>query len=340
MPYTLQDIKKEIVQIQSAVDNLPTVVFQQMDVGKSCLNDLKIAALMYAPDHSLLYLCGLISKIDADLCQGEFRAIQRVMPSPDKYAKFARPYFKRIEELTPCFSDVFAKLQDGDLNLAPPIKNKFMKYIKNMRRAAALYELTFLNTHGLKYDLDDILPTPRQTAEVAKARKVMGVGDKSKGNGEAAQPIDALDENFNLLWPMALTVRGLRGKHHKAQALLGVAAIKHFCAAADCLCDVQEDAFNPFVQLRTRKMASYFKKLVPQTLELTPLQTRSVTHALIEQVRAALLASTHDQGWRDYLAGWYDAWTHPFVARQPKTILNGTVFNKIKLNTDLKKHLR
>lgn len=318
MPYTLQDIKKEIAHIQSIVDALPNDVFRQTDIGKNNPDDLKIAALMYAPDHSLLYLCGLINRTDAELCQGEFREVQKLLKvSSDKTFDFAKPYYKRIEELTPHFSEVFARLQDGDVNLAPPIKDKFMQDIKNLRRAAALYELTFLNMHGLKYDLNDILPSPCP-----------------------ANPLNALDETFNVLWHTAMALGGLKGKQDKAHALLGILAVQHFCTAADAMCDVQEDAFNPGVRLKTRKMASYFKGLVPQTTVLDDLQRRSVMFALTGRVRAALSCSTRESDWRGYLTGWYDSCTRAFVARQPETVLNGSVFNKIKLCEDFKKRTR
>lgn len=318
MPHTLQDIEKEIAQIQSTVDALPNDVFRTMDIGKSNPNDLKVAALMYAPDHSLLYLCGLINRADAELCQGEFREMQKLSPvSADKTFDFAKPYFKRIEELSPHFCELFARLQDSDLDLAPPVKNKFMKDIKNLRRAAALYELTFLNMHGLKYDLNDILPALKW-----------------------AEPLNALDENFNLLWHTAMVLGALKGKHNKAHALLGLLTVKHFCAAADAFCDVQEDAFNPGVRLKTREMASYFKGLMPQTIVLNDLQMRSVMVALTKQVRTVLSMQTHEPDWRRYLTSWYDSCTRVFIARQPKTVLNGSIFNKIKLGADFKKRTR
>lgn len=318
MSYTLKDIEKEIFRIQSTVDALPNDVFRQMNIGKNNPNDLKIAALMYAPDHSLLYLCGLIDRADAELCQNEYREIQKFLTvSQNSTFDSVKPYYKRIEELTPRFCEVFSRLQDGDVNLAPRIKNKFMQDIKNLRRAAALYELTFLNMHGFKYDLNDILPTPC-------------IEDSS----------NVLDKTFNALWHTAMALGGLKNKQNKAQALLGILAVKHFCAAADAICDVQEDAFNPGVCFKTHKMAAYFKSLVPRIPDLDNSQQQGVMFALIGQVRTALSRSVRESDWSKYLVDWYDSCTQAVTVCQPETVLNGGILNKIKLCEDFKKRTR
>lgn len=192
-----------------------------------------------------------------------------------------------------------------------------MQDIKNMRRAAALYELTFLNMHGFKYDLNDILPTPC-------------IENSS----------NTLDKTFNALWHTAMALGGLKNKQNKARALLGILAVKHFCAAADAICDVQEDAFNPGVRLKTYKMAAYFKNLMPRIPDLDNSQQQGVMFALIGQVRTALSRSARESDWSKYLVDWYDSCTQAVTVCQPETVLNGSILNKIKLCEDFKKRTR
>lgn len=318
MPYTLEDVQKELKEIRQKLNDLPSVVFCNKPMDTYHENDLKISSLMYAPDHSLLYLSGLISKADAELCQNEYREIQKKMDeSQTKTASFSKPYFQRIEELKPEFSEIFSRLLDGDLNLAPPIKDKFMKDIKNLRRAAALYELTFLNSNNLKYDLSDILPdlsTEKNT--------------------------DLHEERFRILWHTALAVQDLKAKNQEVRTLLGVSVCKHFCATVDNLYNVQEDVSNPGVKLRTRKMASYFKGLVPQMGDYDKLDLRIGVETLINRVRHQLQLSSKDTDWQAYLTNWYDTLTHNYLGRQKIKVLKSSHLDKFIVTQDFKNRLR